>query len=130
MAHRLTGKDGNKQTKMARSQLAMAKPASRSEHSKDTAAVPQLAWALTTGPLESGFCCCSCCPQPPAMNSDVPCPCSMASLAPGLLYGWGAWRLISLGRRLCPSCKGCWTMRIHHSSPQWKADSAASPQDF
>lgn len=55
VAHRLTGKDGNKQTKMARSQLAMAKPASRSEHSKDTAAAPQLAWALTTGPLETGF---------------------------------------------------------------------------
>ena len=36
----------------------------------------------------------------------------------------------SLVHNLCPSCKGCWNMRIHHSSPQRKADSAASPQDF
>ena len=116
--------------KKARSHLAMAKPTSWSEHSRDTAAAPQLAWALTSGALGSGFCCCNCCPQPSAMNSDVPCPCSITSLAPGLLYERGARRLTSLGRRLCPSCKGCWNMRIHHSSPQRKADSATSPKTF
>lgn len=114
VAHRLTGKDGKSRhrNKEARPQLATGKPSSRSQCSEDNATAA-LARALTSGAPGSEFCCCSCCPQPLVTSRDVPCPCSVAFL---FLYGWGAWRLTSLGRSpRSLAARDAGTTPIHHS---------------
>lgn len=105
------GKAGT-ETKRPDHSWPQANHSSRSQCSEDNATAA-LARALTSGAPGSEFCCCSCCPQPLVTSRDVPCPCSVAFL---FLYGWGAWRLTSLGRSpRSLAARDAGTTPIHHS---------------